>query len=154
MVPPEQDWYNSGMMPSVSQPLYVRDFNDRPLRALGAGVAGAAVFVVAAIVTGVIGIIGVGVLALAAGVVGSLTATTRLEVVPGAVTRRSRLRPREFDGSDLVLERRGDSNVFVLAPRAEERNVVCVFSDDDVDGVRTAFESAGIQFVAAGTNDN
>jgi hypothetical protein len=78
------------------------------------------------------------------GVAGFLTATTRLDVEPGTVVCRSRLLERSFAAADLVLERRGESNVYVLAPLERDRKVVCTFADDDGDHVRAVFTAAGV----------
>ena len=124
--------------------LYRRDFGTRPLLVLGAAVIVTALVIVVAVTLAIPLIVIAAVLILAAGVAGFLTATTDLELTPGLVVARSRLRKRCYDTADLTLGRRASSNVFVLAPRSETHKVVCTFSDDDVAHVEQVFASAGV----------
>jgi hypothetical protein len=86
---------------------------------------------------------------LGGGIAGFLTATTHLEVIAGQVTRRSRMKSVSFEASTLTIERRGTSNLFVIAPREAQRKVLCTFPDEDVDHVREAFTAAGVEYVAS-----
>jgi hypothetical protein len=132
------------MTQQTGKSLYRRDFGTRPLLVLGAAVIVAALVTVVAVALGIPLIVIAAVLVLAAGVAGFLTATTHLEVTPGRIVARSRLRERAYDAADLTLERRASSNVFVLAPRDEAHKVVCTFSDDDVAHVEQVFATAGV----------
>jgi hypothetical protein len=133
---------------STNTPLYVRDFHRRPLWLLGGAAALAALIAAASIASGVyVGLIGTVVVLLVGGA-GFLTATTRLELTNGRVLRRSRARTLTYETASLVLERRGTSNVYVLAARDNARKVVCAFEDADADAVDTAFRAAGVDIAA------
>jgi hypothetical protein len=131
-------------MSTQQQSLYTRDFGSRPMLVLGGALAVVALVVALALVFAVPLVILVAVPIAAGGVAGFLTATTRLDVTEGHVVCRSRLRERSFAASDLVIERRGTSNVYVLAPVERDRKVVCSFADDDDERVREVFTAAGV----------
>jgi len=132
------------MTQQIGQSLYRRDFRTRPLLVLGAAVIVAALVTIVAVTSGIPLIVIAAVLVLAAGVAGFLTATTHLEVTPGRVACRSRVRERSYDAADLALERRASSHVFVLAPHNKAHEVVCTFSDDNVAHVEQVFATAGV----------
>src|SRR5262245_44512864 len=132
------------MTQQTGDSLYRRDFGTRPLLVLGAAVIVAVLVTVVAVTLAIPLVVIAAVLVLAAGVAGFFTATTHLEVTPGRIISRSRLRERSYDAADLTLERQASSNVFVLAPRGEAHKVVCTFSDDDVAHVAQVFASAGV----------
>jgi hypothetical protein len=131
--------------------LYARDFGNRPFAALGGGVALAALVAGLALRTHLLVLLAAP-LFLAAGIAGFLRANTFMEVGPGRVMVRSRLRERTFAAGDVTLERSFDSNAFVVARRGHARDVVCVFADDDVDDVFEAFASAGVEIVTPATS--
>jgi len=132
-------------------PLYTREFGSRPLLALG-GCAGVALLIAGiAIKTGELLILIASAAALAVGVVGLLSASTRLEVEPRRVTRRTRLGAKEYDAATLTLSRPG-ANVFVLALTSDPRKVVCAFGDPEPAVAAAAFRDAGLT-VEAPVND-
>ncbi len=127
--------------------LYEKDFATRPFAALGLGVGIVATLVVAAALT-------LPILALAAvpfvvaGVAGFLRSTTRLEIVAGRVSTRSRLGERVYEAADLTLERRGAANVYVLTAGTRD-TVVCTFADAFAQDTCDACERAGVTIDAS-----
>jgi hypothetical protein len=136
-------------MPTTeSEILYTRSFKGRALRI-------AVLTIVPGVIVGVVAVaavpllLGVALLLIVVGVIASLTTTTRLEIHPGRVTRRTRLGERNYEASAVVAWTDNDQrDVFVLAQQAKVRKVVCVFSDSDVDRVRAALAAAGIELTA------
>jgi hypothetical protein len=127
--------------------LYRRDLGGRPQVALVAGIAAAVLCVGLGIRTHpLVALAALPCLAL--GLIAYLRVTTYLTVAPGVVTARSRMGDKEYEANDLTLELRGDDKVFVLAHRDNERAVVCVFKDDDIDETQDAFRAAGVTVAA------
>jgi hypothetical protein len=134
-------------MATTSTPLYSRDFGSRPFIVFGGWCVLAALIAGIAIKTGLWLVLVGSAAALAAGVLGLLAATTRLEVMPGRVTRRTRSGVKEYEAGTLSLSRQG-TDVFVLAPTASSKKVICAFSDENADEVTKAFTDAGVAVVA------
>jgi hypothetical protein len=134
-------------MAKTDSTLYSRDFASRPLAALGIGLVLGVLLAAAAIAIGLPVLAAIAVLPIAGGVWGFLTATTHLDVRAGRVSRRSRLNQIDYDAATLSVERRGTSDIFVIAPREHSRKVLCTFQDDDVDYVRDVFARAGVAYV-------
>jgi hypothetical protein len=134
-------------MATTSTPLYSREFGSRPFVVFGGWCVLAILIAGIAIKTGLWLVLIGSVAALGAGVLGLLAATTRLEVTPGRVMRRTRLGQKEYDATSLTLSRQGN-DVFVLAPTASSKKVICAFSDPNTEEVTAAFASAGVAVVA------
>ena len=134
-------------MAKTDSTLYSRDFGTRPLAALGIGLVLGALLAGVAISIGLPVLAVIAVLPIAGGVWGFLTATTHLELRAGQVSRRTRTKQVDYDAATLTVERRGTSNIFVIAPREQGRKVLCTFPDDDADHVRDVFTRAGVEFV-------
>jgi hypothetical protein len=132
-------------------PLYTREFGSRPLLALGGCAVVAVLIAGIAIKTGVLLILIASAAALVVGVVGLLSASTRLEVEPGRITRRTRLGAKEYEAATLMLSRSG-ANVFVLALTSDPRKVVCAFGDPEPETAEAAFRDAGVT-IEAPVND-
>lgn len=130
-------------MATTSTPLYSREFGSRPFVVFGGWCVLAILIGGIAVKTGLWLILIGSAAALAAGVLSLLAATTRLEVAPGRVTRRTRTGAKEYDAATLSLSRQG-TNVFVLAPTANTKKVICAFSDADAETVEQAFTEAGV----------
>jgi hypothetical protein len=137
-------------MATTSTPLYTREFGSRPFVVFGGWCVLAILIAGIAIKTGLWLVLIGSVAALGAGVLGLLAATTRLDVTPGRVRRRTRLGEKEYDASSLSLSRQG-TDVFVLAPTANSKKVICAFGDPNTDEVTAAFASAGVAVVAPET---
>jgi hypothetical protein len=136
---------------TTDERLYAKDFGSRPLMALGGGLALTALVAGLAVRTHLLVLLAAP-LFLAAGIAGFLRANTYLEVGPGRVTVRSRLRERTFAAADVTLERSFTSNAFVVARRGHARDAVCVFADDDIDDVFQAFAEAGVEIITPETS--
>ncbi len=134
-------------MATTSTPLYSRDFGSRPYVVFGGWCVLAILIGGIAAKTGILLILIGSVAAVAAGVVGLLGATTRLDVMPGRVTRKTRLGTKDYDAGTLSLTRQG-TNVFVLAPTANPTQVICAFGDEETESVTNAFVEAGVAVVA------
>jgi hypothetical protein len=138
-------------MTTASNPLYTREFGSRPLLAFGGCAVVALLIAGIAIKTGVLLILIASAAALAFGVVGLCSASTRLEVEAGRITRRTRLGAKNYDAATLALSRSGP-NVFVLALSSDRRKVVCAFADPEPETAESAFRDAGVT-VEAPVND-
>lgn len=127
--------------------LYRRDLGGRPMTSLVAGIVMAGLFVGVGFRTHVLVMLAA-LPCLMLAVIAFLRVTTYLSVAPGVVTARSRMGEKEYKATDLTLELRGEDHVFVLTHRENERAVVCVFQDGDIDETQDAFRAAGVTVAA------